>query len=246
MIEPEPIPANLIPTPRVPFWTWQDALMFLGLGIPCLIIATLAMRGIASLLHLPTDTPAVLVSAQAIGYIGLFAVLAGILRLGYDAPFWRSLGWVPSRLPAASALILGSMLSIAIAILGGLMHVQQKDSEMQKLLGEPGGAVALAVFAVTLAPLAEELCFRGFFQPLFVRAAGAIAGILITGTLFGMLHFQEYGNSWGSAALVSLAGIVFGVIRYLSGSTQSAVLAHVGYNGTLFALFFAVGKNLKT
>ena len=128
--------------------------MFLGLGLPCLFAAALIMRGVAALLHLHADTPAVLVSAQAIGYIGLFAVLAGILRLGYDAPFWRSLGWVPSRLPAASALVLGAVLSIVIALLGGLLHVQQKDSEMQKLLSAPGGAIALALFAVTLAPLA--------------------------------------------------------------------------------------------
>ncbi|WP_180541690.1 type II CAAX endopeptidase family protein [Nevskia soli] len=240
-VEVEPVPPK-----RFPFWNWQDAALLLGLGLPCLFVAALIMRGIAALLHVHSDTPAVLVSAQAIGYAGLFAVLAGILRLGYDAPFWRSLGWVHSRLPAASAVILGSVLSIAIAVLGGLLRVQAKDSEMQKLLSEPGGAIALALFAVTLAPLAEELFFRGFLQPLFVRTAGVIAGIGITGALFGALHFQEYGNSWGSAVLVSVAGIAFGVIRHLSGSTQSSVLAHVGYNGTLFALFFAVGRNLKT
>ena len=107
-IEVESVAVEPVPPKRFPFWTWQDAALLLGLGLPCLFIAALIMRGIAALLHVHSDTPAVLVSAQAIGYFGLFAVLAGILRLGYDAPFWLSLGWVHSRLPAASAVILGS------------------------------------------------------------------------------------------------------------------------------------------
>jgi len=57
----------------------------------------------------------------------------------------------------------------------------------------------------------EELIFRGFLQPLLVRSLGAPAGILATALPFGLLHFQEYGNSWRHVLLISLSGVAFGL-----------------------------------
>ena len=70
-----------------------------------------------------------------------------------------------------------------------------------------------------MAPVCEELMFRGFLQPLLVRSLGAAAGILATALPFGLLHFQEYGNSWRHVLLISLSGVAFGWMRHATGST---------------------------
>jgi len=39
------------------------------------------------------------------------------------------------------------------------------------------------------------------------------AGVLAATIPFGLLHFQEYGNSWRHAVLIALAGASFGWMR---------------------------------
>jgi uncharacterized protein len=98
----------------------------------------------------------------------------------------------------------------------------------------PTSLALVALFGVTLGPLFEELFFRGFLQPLLVRSLGAAAGILVAAIPFGLLHFQEYGNSWRHVVLISLAGAAFGAMRHFTNSTKASTLMHASYN----ALFF--------
>jgi len=67
-----------------------------------------------------------------------------------------------------------------------------------------------------------------------VRSLGVAPGILVAAVPFGLLHFQEYGNSWRHAVLISLAGAAFGAMRQVTGSTRASTLMHSSYN----ALFF--------
>lgn len=231
-------------TPRVPIWGWRDVFLFIGAGIPCLVISQAIAGAIARALSISVRDPLVLTAAQSFAYLVLFALLAMILRVSYDAPFWLSLGWIHSRLSLFAAFAIGLLLAFTLAILGGLMQLHVEDSEIQKLLHAPH-RLAVIIFAVTLGPLAEELAFRGFLQPLVVRSLGAIAGITLTGFFFGLLHLPEYG-SWKAALMVGLAGVGFGVIRHLTGSTLASTFAHVGFNSTLFISLFAVGRNIKS
>jgi membrane protease YdiL (CAAX protease family) len=217
--------------------------LFIGAGIPCLVISQAIAGAIARALSVSVRDPLVLTAAQSFAYVVLFGLLAMILRVGYDAPFWRSLGWIHSRLSLIAAFAIGLLLAFFLAILSGWMQLHVEDSEIQQLLHSPHRA-AVIIFAVTLGPLAEELAFRGFLQPLVVRSLGAIAGITLTGLFFGLLHLPEYG-SWKAALMVGLAGIGFGVIRQLTGSTRASTFAHVGFNSTLFISLFDLGRNMK-
>jgi membrane protease YdiL (CAAX protease family) len=93
----------------------------------------------------------------------------------------------------------------------------------------------IGVFGVTLGPMAEELAFRGFLQPLLVRSLGVLPGIVVAALPFGLLHFSEYGNSWRHVVLICAAGVAFGWMRHVTGSTRASTLMHSAYN----ALFFA-------
>jgi membrane protease YdiL (CAAX protease family) len=104
--------------------------------------------------------------------------------------------------------------------------------------------ILLATFGVTLGPLCEELAFRGFLQPLLVRSLGAVPGILAATIPFGLLHFQEYGNSWRHAVLIALAGASFGWMRHATGSTRAAAIMHASYNALFFFVLFAQRREL--
>lgn len=242
---PAPVPEPVPPAPaRVPPWGWQDVGLVVGLGAPCFLVFQFIAVLAARVFHIPPTDPVLQVMAQTAAYVAIFGLLASNLRVVYDVPFWSSLGWTRSQIGTLAAIALGPIVALGIAELGGLLRVPDADSPMKRILESQHGLIALAVFGITVAPLAEELLFRGFLQPLLVRSLGAVAGITVTAFLFGCLHGAQNAWSWPIVVLISLAGVAFGVIRHV-GSTRASVLTHVAYNSTLFVVLLAQGRNIK-
>lgn len=94
----------------------------------------------------------------------------------------------------------------------------------------PRDLTALAfsfVMIVILAPLVEELLFRGWIFGSLRARFSAGATILGTTFLFAVVHVDQTGL-YPVAVLVP--GFILGVIRERTGSTKAAVLAHAIYN----------------
>jgi uncharacterized protein len=236
--EPPPQPAP--PPERYPFWDYTDVLVFMGLAIPSMLLAELLVRGFLLLFHLhPASRALELLPAQFLGYVFLFGALVAIFRWKYNRPFWRSLAWTDLRLPFSLVMVSGVLTAFGVGVASSLIHTPETSNPMTELMEGRGAMALMTVFGVTFAPLCEELAFRGFLQPLLVRAAGAAPGILLASVPFGLLHFQEYGNSWRHVLVISLAGAAFGVMRHLTGSTKSAALMHAAYNAFFFSILFA-------
>ena len=115
---------------------------------------------------------------------------------------------------------------------------------MKKLLSDRTSVLLIAAFGTTLGPLCEELVFRGFLQPLLVRVAGKMGGVLLAALPFGLLHLEQYGYSWRTALLVCFAGACFGWMREVTGSTRASTLMHAAYNGVFFLGLLAQRREL--
>jgi len=102
----------------------------------------------------------------------------------------------------------------------------------------------MSVIAVTLAPLMEELFFRGFLYPVLARRLGKVAAILLTSAMFGLLHGAQLGYSW-AVLIIFLVGIALTTVRAVTKSVASSFLVHVGYNATLSALLFAATSGFR-
>jgi membrane protease YdiL (CAAX protease family) len=244
--EPEPLPTPEPEPERYPFWGYSDLLLFVGLAVPAMLIGLGVVKGVYTRFHLhPSLRVAELLPQQLVGYGLLFGVLAMILRVEYGRPFWRSLAWTGFRMPLLWVVNCGLFTALAVLLIGALFQTPNTSNPMTQLMEDRTSRVVMAIFGVTVAPLAEELLFRGFLQPLLVRSLGVIAGILMTSIPFGFLHFYEYGNSWRHAVLISLAGAAFGWMRHITGSTRASAIMHTAYNGFVFFLvFFQQGRTL--
>ena len=230
-----PLPSP--PPERDPFWSYGDLLIFAGLTLPCLLLGLGVVKTAFWIFQLhPAVTTWELLAAQITFYALLSGVLVALFRVQYDRPFWRSLGWVTPRLPLLSVMAGGVGLAMAVMLLGVLIRTPHIESPLTELLKDPTSLVLVAIFGSIVAPVCEELLFRGFLQPLLVRSLGAVAGIVVTAVPFGLLHFQEYGNSWRHVLLISLSGIAFGWMRQVTGSTKAAAGMHAAYNGFQFVL----------
>ena len=69
---------------------------------------------------------------------------------------------------------------------------------MKALLSDPTSVLFIAVIGTTLAPICEEIVFRGFLQPLLVRSLGAVPGILLAAAAFGLMHFRSTATPGGT------------------------------------------------
>lgn len=255
MEEPELPAPPLEPTPpldpvqppapaREPFWSYGDLLVFLGLALPCMLLGYGAVKAAFWIFHLhPAVKTWELLAEQFAGYGLLFGMLVVLFRTQYDRPFWRSLGWVTPQLPFYSIVTAGVGLALGILMLGALIQTPRTENPLTQLLQDPTSLVLVAIFGTIVAPVCEELVFRGFLQPLLVRSLGVVAGILATALPFGMLHFQEYGKSWRHVLLISLSGVAFGLMRQVTGSTKASAAMHSAYNAFQFVLLL-LAKNL--
>jgi membrane protease YdiL (CAAX protease family) len=227
------------------FWNYRDLVVFLGLAAPCLLGGALLAKLALLVLYIGTSHKALeLLPGQFIGYALLFAALAFLFRFEYERPFWRSLGWRRPEVRIPSTIALGSVLAFAIAMLGALLRTPEVPGPMQELLNDRTSLIAVAIAGVTVGPLCEELAFRGFMQPLFIRSLGVAPGIFLSALGFGLLHLPQYGYDWQHGVLITLAGAGFGWMRWVSGSTLGSTIMHAAYNMTLFVGFFAAGSKV--
>lgn len=248
---PEPPPPTEAPPPvghdRYPFWRYADVALFAGLLAASALISIVLVQLTFFWLHIQVQskvTEAIIM--QALLYVLAFSGLALFFHVQYQQPFWRSLGWTGFRLPAGVVVICGIATAFGVGAVSILLRTPNTSNRMTEMMQDPRALVPVAIFAITLGPLAEELGFRGFLQPLLVRSLGPVPGVVAAAIPFGLLHFQEYGNSWRHALLISLAGTAFGWMRYRTGSTGASTLMHASYNALEFVGFLAQRESPHT
>ena len=75
-----------------------------------------------------------------------------------------------------------------------------KSLPVDKFFSDAAGAYLMAAFGVTLAPLLEELFFRGMLYPLLRRAWGVAVAVVVTGGAFACIHGSATGIGVGTGA----------------------------------------------
>src|SRR5262249_16384616 len=120
---------------RYPFWDYSDIFLFAGLVLPCMLAGWGLLKAFLLVFRIhPALRLDELLPEQLLGYALLFALLALLLRVQYDRPFWRSLGWAPLRLPALWIAICGLLTSLSVAFLASLIHTPNKPNPITELL----------------------------------------------------------------------------------------------------------------
>lgn len=243
---------------RVP-WGWWDLVLlvvigFIGLVLFSVLVLTAFMAAginIAQIKHSIVDQSLLSIVATCLISVALLGYLAAQMRLRFNLPAWHTLGWrsLPtgqtSRGAAYLGLILsGFLLSLVVAASSSFLTAKTK-MPIEQFLQDRRTALLLLVMSVTLAPLFEETIFRGYIYPVAARTFGVPIGILFTGTIFGLLHSAQLGNSWPQVGLLIFVGIVFTYARARTGTVLASYLLHVSYNSFLFLSFLVASQGFR-
>jgi uncharacterized protein len=229
---------------QTPFWGYNDVVLFVFLALVCLALGYGSVRLTAGLLHIHAGQAEQSLSGELLGYLLLFGSLAVVFRQWYGQPFWASLGWTRTRVPSGLIAVAGVLTALLVVVASNLIRLPDTANPMTELMSTRTAILLMAIFGTTVAPVCEELAFRGFLQPLLVRGMGAAPGILLAAIPFGLLHYQEYGNSWRHVLIISGAGAAFGAMRQATGSTKAAALMHASYNAFFFLAMLADTKDM--
>jgi membrane protease YdiL (CAAX protease family) len=124
--------------------------------------------------------------------------------------------------------IAGLLIGAALATIAGVLR---------KLDGGTSAAMfAWGTALIALQAGSEELFFRGWLQPILVKAWGA-AGILVTAVAFAALHLIGGASAALSVVNLFLGGLLFGLLAARYGGIAAAVGAHFAYNWAEQLLF---------
>jgi membrane protease YdiL (CAAX protease family) len=131
------------------------------------------------------------------------------------------------------ALLAGPLGSLAL-------HIASHLGGMKLPHLNPGASTLLTL--LLLAPVLEELVFRGGVQDVLDRTAlgrpyvvsGLGVGNLLTSALFAAVHLIAF-PSW-LAATVFFPSLMFGRLKQLYSSLLPAMLVHAWYNACFLAL----------
>ena len=166
------------------------------------------------------------------------------------ATLWRRLA--PGRFGAALAAGLGffalafaAVLAVSLAMSPLLPGGEPPQKALLELLAHLHGAWAVILLFLTvavLAPIFEELMFRGFLlpwlgerlQPRLGPKFARLLAIAVTGLSFAAMHLQPLG-----LPTLTTLGIVLGFAFLRTGNLASAIVVHGLWNGGVFILMRA-------
>lgn len=180
----------------------------LGLALPAYLLARLhSSRPLAILRVRTTD-----IGLVVIALIGLVAL----------TPVIQWLGSINETIPLPEFI----------------RRFEQSQMELieQVLRADTGLAFNLVVLAITPA-ICEELLFRGYVQRQAERGAGVVAGILISGIVFGLYHMRLT-----QAIPLCVLGVYLAWLTWRTGSLWPAVAVHFTNNAIAVAIGAYVAK----
>jgi membrane protease YdiL (CAAX protease family) len=127
-----------------------------------------------------------------------------------------------------SYIALGTYLGVVAALdIDALEPVSAIDEDS---IYRNAYLVALTgVVVVFVAPIAEEIFFRGFLIGAITRRWSLIPAVVVSAAIFAAIHLDV-----GSLIPFALIGLVFSYIYIRSGNLFSSVIAHMLFNTIAF------------
>lgn len=234
-------PESPAPTPtRVP-WTYRDMVKAILAVVVGSVIANAIAYAIAdSFLEAGQDFEdnasaftAILISSLVVQEILLLGAVLWFTARKYNTP----LATLGLRKPEHGAWWFAGSLAVAgLALIYGYIGVLylmgiEVDALPDQYFDHAGPAIVVVIGAVLMAPVIEEMLFRGFlFGGLQGRWGWAWAAIA-TGVLFGLAHLAP-------AVILPFAavGILFAWSYHYTGSLRPGIIAHFTLNAVSVGL----------
>ena len=230
------------PRARVPFlvpWTVIDVLEAVAALLLAMVVAG---QGSALLWHNllegvvgPTGKAMLLMAQYIVVAVAILLLVLYRIRPRSPHPFsslglrvrhaWRLAG---TGLVAYASFV--AILALAAVLFRGMFALQAGDSIIQSVK-TPGEAVIYFLLACVLAPVFEEIVFRGYVYAGLRRVAAPRPAMLLGGLIFASVHMNA-----GAIIIITLIGILLCYLYERTRSLLPGMVAHGLHNALVLAV----------
>ncbi len=266
---PDPLPLPAPPPPRrIP--NFGHTVLFFTVAFITLLLTSVSLFAVTMGLRLmgPESSdqllrePRLLIPAMAIGYLIAGAIVWAVFTYLWERPFVRALQWNFEAVRRRWVLLLagGVGLSLVVQFLSNFLPVP-KTLPIDDFFRTSADVWLVALFGTFLAPVFEELAFRGFLLPSLASSwdwlrgrndrvsedqdpGWSVAALVVSCTLtsigFALVHADQLAHAWAPLAVLFAVSLVLCGVRLWTHSLAASTLIHATYNGTIFTILFFV------
>ena len=211
--------------------------------------------------------PKLLVLAMAVTYIITLITSWFVFPLLWSRPFTDGIHWnfAAARRNVLKLIPLGLAVGFTVQAISSLIPVP-KSIPMDDFFRTPSDVWLVTAFGTLLAPMFEEICFRGFLLPAFAIAydwlslpripaaherwkittnlttPALIFSAILSSILFALLHAEQLAHAWAALFVLFCVSLILTLVRVRTQSVASSILVHASYNFSVFlTLFLATG-----
>jgi len=244
------------------------AALFFAMIVICVFFATLIVVVPVMIAHPGIKTNMASLAqigslAQLLGYGLTFAIAFPVFPMLWKRSFLDGIHWTwrAARLRWWKLILFGFALAAIAQIAESFVKVP-KDLDILKLLNTPLAAWITAISGALIAPVVEEIAFRGFLLPALATAydwlclertpaarvrwqqttghsrSALVLATLFSSAAFAALHGFQLHGAVGPVAILFCVAIMLSAVRIRFQSVAASALVHVSYNSLLFIEMF--------
>jgi membrane protease YdiL (CAAX protease family) len=203
--------------------------------------------------------------SQAAWYLITLFVCVSVFPFIWRKGFFNGLEWRAAAVVRYRWRLFSAALACCtVAIADEILLPGPTNTPIDQTFRMPGAVWLLFGFGVTLAPLVEEIAYRGFLLPAICtaydwateRITGSLApqpddngrprwstsamvvGSVITSVPFALMHGDQTAYALGPFLLLVCVSLVLCWVRLATRSLAASVMVHSSYNLLLFTLMF--------
>jgi hypothetical protein len=263
------VPSGPPPPPRrIPHL--GHTVLFFTVAIIVLLLASVSVFALAMGFHLLGNEtpeqllrePRLLIPSMAAAYLIAGAIVWAIFTYLWQKTFLDGLHWnfAAVRRRWMPLLAGGIALSLVVQFLSNFLPVP-KTLPIDDFFRNSADVWMVALFGTFVAPIFEELAFRGFLLPSLASAwdwlqgrrenadvdqdprwsvAALVVSCTITSIAFALVHADQLAHAWAPLAVLFAVSLVLCGVRLWTQSLAASTFIHATYNGTIFTILFFV------
>jgi hypothetical protein len=182
----------------------------------------------------PPRTPSYDGVMISIGALASIPVQVAVLAFAAQMRGWRPTDYLGINWPRRGEIVVATICVLAIDMLfDASLYLTGRDvvpafqSEAYQSAWDAGWFIPMLLAIVIVAPIGEEVAFRGFLYRGLVRPGREILAIAVIAAAWALLHVQY---DWLGMLQIFALGLVLGWFRWASGSTTLTIFMHVLVN----------------